>query len=121
VSANVSENVYVQDHVKAERAAERRALFMQQQQQQQQQQRAGQLTAPSSTAGSVRAPESSSVDELRNRQAGIPAAAQRAPESNSMAELLGRQQVSLCISLNPATPRPHAATRRPATSARRAT
>jgi len=119
VSANVSENVYVQDHVKAERAAERRALFMQQQQQQQQ--RAGQLTAPSSTAGSVRAPESSSVDELRNRQAGIPAAAQRAPESNSMAELLGRQQVSLCISLNPATPRPHAATRRPATSARRAT
>ena len=72
---------------KAERAAERRAQFMQQQQ------RGGQGTAPSSNAGSVRAPESSSLDELRKRQAGIPTTAQRGPESSSMTELLGRQQV----------------------------
>ena len=77
----------VQDQEKAERAAERRAQFMQQQQ------RGGQNTAPSSNAGSVRAPESSSLDELRKRQAGIPTTAQRGPESNSMNELLGRQQV----------------------------
>jgi hypothetical protein len=83
---------------KSARAAERRAQFMQQQQ------RGGQGTAPSSNAGSVRAPESSSLDELRKRQAGIPTTAQRGPESSSMTELLGRQQVPFCPTLSDSVP-----------------
>jgi hypothetical protein len=83
-----------QDQVKADRAAERRAQFMLQQQ------RGGQGTAPSSNAGSVLAPESTSMDELRKRQAGIPTTAQRGPESSSMTELLGRQQVPFCLALS---------------------
>jgi hypothetical protein len=104
-------NASPEEKDKADRAAQKRAQFLQEQQQRQmqeaeqqrrqQQAAAAAASAPPSAAGSMRgpdsslrAPESSSMNELRSRQAGVPVNSplHRGPESNSLNELMERQQ-----------------------------